>query len=101
MLTLIPTGYNFTTSLDQSYRTVVLIARVRKKRDLVAENRLLKQQLAERFRFDSIISGSLAMEEALSYAGRVASSGTTVLVHGESGTGKELVALAIHQEKPS
>ncbi|MCB0716905.1 MAG: sigma-54-dependent Fis family transcriptional regulator, partial [Bacteroidetes bacterium] len=74
-----------------------LIGRVREKRSLVAENRVLREQLADRFRFDTIVSGSSSMEEALNYAGRVAPSRTTVLIRGESGTGKELVARAIHQ----
>jgi two-component system NtrC family response regulator len=77
-----------------------LIRRVQQKCHLVAENRELKSQLEERYRFDSIISGSAAMEEALNYAGRVADSRTTVLIRGESGTGKELIARAIHQASP-
>ena len=77
-----------------------LINRVREKSSLVAENRLLKQQLSERFRFDSIVSGSSSMEEALNYAGRAAPSKSNVLIRGESGTGKELIARAVHQASP-
>ncbi|MGD8413896.1 MAG: sigma-54 dependent transcriptional regulator [Candidatus Latescibacterota bacterium] len=77
-----------------------MIRRVHEKCRLIRENQELKTQLAERYRFDSIISGSSAMEEALNYAGRVAPSKTTVLIRGESGTGKELVARAIHQASP-
>lgn len=77
-----------------------LISRVREKRLLVAENKLLKQQLKEKFRFDSIVSQSGEMEEVLNIAGRVANSKASVLIRGESGTGKELIARAIHYTSP-
>jgi DNA-binding NtrC family response regulator len=73
-----------------------LLSRVKEKRLLVAENRLLKQQLQEKFTFQSIVSQSKEMEEVLNTAARVAASKATVLIRGESGTGKELVARAIH-----
>ncbi|MEW5801390.1 MAG: sigma-54 dependent transcriptional regulator [bacterium] len=77
-----------------------LIKRVREKRQLVAENRNLKQQLQDRCKLDGIFSQSSDMEEVLNMAGRVAPSKTTVLVRGESGTGKELIARAIHYASP-
>ncbi|MBZ0199275.1 MAG: sigma-54 dependent transcriptional regulator [Ignavibacteriaceae bacterium] len=73
-----------------------LLERIKEKRALVSENKLLKEQLMERFKFDSIIYQSKEMEEALNTAARVANSKANVLVRGESGTGKELVARAIH-----
>jgi two-component system, NtrC family, response regulator AtoC len=77
-----------------------LLERIREKRFLVSENRLLKKQLLEKFKFDSIISESGIMEEVLNTAGRVAGSKSSVLVRGESGTGKELIAKAIHYASP-
>ena len=77
-----------------------LVKRVQEKRLLIAENRLLKQQLQERIKFDGIFSQGGDMEEVLNMAGRVAPSKTTVLVRGESGTGKELIARAIHHASP-
>ena len=73
-----------------------LIQRVQEKRELVAENRQLKQQLQEKFKIDTIISQSGEMEAVLNKAARVAPSKATVLIRGESGTGKELIAHAIH-----
>ncbi len=73
-----------------------LLNRLQEKRGLQSENKLLKQQLQEKFKFDSIISRSKEMEEVLSTASRVANSKATVLIRGESGTGKELIAKAIH-----
>jgi DNA-binding NtrC family response regulator len=73
-----------------------LLDRISEKRFLVSENKLLKKQLEEKYKFDSIISVSREMEEVLNTAGRVANSTASVLVRGESGTGKELIAKAIH-----
>jgi two-component system NtrC family response regulator len=77
-----------------------LLSRIKEKRFLVSENKLLKEQLEQKFKFDSIISESREMEEVLNTAGRVANSKASVLVRGESGTGKELIAKAIHYASP-
>ncbi|KPL26776.1 MAG: transcriptional regulator [Bacteroides sp. SM1_62] len=77
-----------------------LIHRVEEKRLLLSENRILKQQLQEKFKFDSVVSQSGEIEEVLNTAGRVAASKATVLIRGESGTGKELIARAIHHASP-
>ncbi len=77
-----------------------LLTRIREKRFLISENKLLKKQLEDKFKFDSIISASGEMEEVLNTAGRVANSKASVLVRGESGTGKELIAKAIHFASP-
>lgn len=77
-----------------------LVKRVQEKRQLVAENRILKQQLQQKFNFDGIFYQSSAMEEVINLVARVAPSKTTVLVLGESGTGKELIARTIHYASP-
>ncbi|WP_457566387.1 sigma-54-dependent transcriptional regulator [Caldithrix abyssi] len=74
----------------------VLIKKARERQYLISENKILREQLKERYRFQSIISQSGAMEAVLNMAGRVARSKATVLILGESGTGKELIARAIH-----
>lgn len=74
----------------------ILIQKAKEHSYLVSENRLLKEQLYEKYKFDAIISQSKEMEEVLNTAGRVARSKATVLIRGESGTGKELIAKAIH-----
>ena len=83
----------------------MLIKKVIELSYLKSENKLLKDQLREKFKFDAIISQSGEMEEVLNTAGRVAPSNATVLIRGESGTGKELIAKAVHysskrSEKP-
>ncbi|HHJ51691.1 MAG TPA: sigma-54-dependent Fis family transcriptional regulator, partial [Caldithrix abyssi] len=74
----------------------LLVQKAKEHRYLVSENKILKQQLQEKYKFDAIISQSGEMEEVINTAGRVAKSKATVLVRGESGTGKELIARAIH-----
>ena len=73
-----------------------ILERIKERKLLIGENRLLKEQLQDKFRFEQIVSQSSMMENVLNTAGRVASSKATVLVRGESGTGKELIAKAIH-----
>jgi len=65
-------------------------------RQVIKENKKLRQELEYNRNFDSIISQSKKMEEALNVAARVAQSNAPVLLRGESGTGKELFARAIH-----
>jgi DNA-binding NtrC family response regulator len=61
---------------------------------------VLKSQLTERHRFESIVGNSPEMQEVFKSIAQVAPSRATVLVTGESGTGKELVAAAIHHLSP-
>lgn len=72
------------------------ISRALNFRALNAENKSLKKQLNERYRFDSIIGNSPAMKEMFATLELVAPTDSTVLITGESGTGKELIANALH-----
>lgn len=74
----------------------ILIERSILQKQIISENKKLRTELNEKFRFDSIIYNSKEIEEALNVAGRVASSDAPVLLRGESGTGKELFAKTIH-----
>ncbi len=82
-----------------------LIKRISEKRLLKTENKILREQLQEKFKVNSIISQSSEMENVLNIVGRVATSKATVMIRGESGSGKEVIAKAIHfasdrKEKP-
>jgi DNA-binding NtrC family response regulator len=76
------------------------VHRVGERQRLVAENRELREALAERHRVEGIIGESGRMQEVLSLVRRVAPSDATVLIRGESGTGKELIARALHYASP-
>jgi two-component system, NtrC family, response regulator len=56
--------------------------------------------VAHAFGWGQIIGQSLALQQALGIARKVAASETTVLLSGETGTGKELFARAIHGGSP-
>lgn len=66
------------------------------KKQLLEENRQLKEILQERFHLENIIGSSSALEEVMSMVQRCATSNATVIIRGESGTGKELIATALH-----
>jgi len=88
-----------TDYLTKPFSREALKAAVRKALEVGAlrtENRRLREVVAERFSFASMIAGSRAMRGVTDMAARVAQSDTTVLLAGESGTGKELLAKAIH-----
>lgn len=78
----------------------VLIQRALENRRLLAENVLLREELAHSLGFTEIIGKSEKMKEVTRLVKKVASSDTTVLLLGESGTGKELFARAIHSLSP-
>ena len=63
---------------------------------LFREHRFLRQELREKYRFESIIGKSDAIEATFRVMEKVARTDSSVLITGESGTGKELVARAIH-----
>lgn len=93
-------AYDYLTKPIDLDELLLLIHRIEKEINLRRENRLLREQLREKFKVDFIVSNSRPMEEALNLVGRVAPSQATVLILGESGTGKELIARAIHYASP-
>jgi DNA-binding NtrC family response regulator len=89
-------AYDYLTKPIDLDELETLLRRIEEKRQLVKENRNLKEQLKEKFSFDSILSQSDEMSAVLNTVARVAPSKANVLIRGESGTGKELIARAIH-----
>jgi len=73
---------------------------MRQKEELLEENRQLRAQVRDRYKFENIIGDSPAMHEVFATVGQVANSRATVLLLGETGTGKEMIAKAIHYNSP-
>ncbi len=73
------------------------VRRAFEQKELVDENRRLRDFASDSFRFESILAQSHRMRSILEIAAQVARRDSTVLLTGESGTGKELLAKAIHQ----
>ncbi len=74
----------------------LLSKRALEHKQVLQENRTLKEQVQSAFGFDRIQGKSSAMVAVYKLVARVAPTDSTVLIHGESGTGKELIARALH-----
>jgi two-component system, NtrC family, response regulator len=79
---------------------LVVLEKTLEKRRLVRDAQQLREQIRERYRFDSIIGDSAELQGVFEVIKKAAPTKATILVLGESGTGKELIAQAIHQESP-
>ena len=78
----------------------LLTEKLMQQRRLVEENIFLREQMAERVRFENLVGCSKAMQELFAIIEDVGTSEASVLLTGETGTGKELVAKAIHAKSP-
>jgi DNA-binding NtrC family response regulator len=74
----------------------LVIQRALLQKDLLEENRKLREEIKSLYGIDTIISKHPKMAEIMGMVHQVADSKATVLIEGESGTGKELVARGIH-----
>lgn len=98
-------AFDFLTKPFDPDHLSVLIDRALENRRLIAENSLLRNELATKSGYNQIIGNSVAMKDVETLVQKVANSETTVLFEGESGTGKELFAAGVHflsprKEKP-
>lgn len=73
------------------------IQRALGQRQIVEENKKLKQQLNEKHAISNIIGRDYKMAKMFDLIESVADTRTTVLILGENGTGKTMTARAIHQ----
>lgn len=89
-------AYDYITKPFKNDEIRLIIKNALERKLLKQENRLLKQQLGQRFSFQSLVGHSPAMAKLIALLERVAPSQVNVLITGESGTGKELVAQALH-----
>ncbi len=69
-------------------------------RELVEENRRLREKIVSRYDFSKIIGHGAAMKKVFSLLEKVLASSATVLIRGETGTGKELFAQTVHFNSP-
>lgn len=67
-----------------------------KFKDLLIENKTLREFLSGSFNFDNMIGKSSALKEVYEIVSQVAKTDSSILIQGESGTGKEVLAKAIH-----
>jgi DNA-binding NtrC family response regulator len=93
-------AYDFLSKPIDLEQLDIILRRIAERHALLSENRILKEQLSERYSLEGVVSQSGTMQEVLNTAARVAGSKASILVRGESGTGKELIARAIHYASP-
>jgi DNA-binding NtrC family response regulator len=89
-------AYDYLTKPFINDEIRVMLRRALNQRHLSRENRHLKRELRERYRFENIVGNSEAMEKVYRLIEKMSAISSNVLIVGETGTGKELVARAIH-----
>ncbi len=75
---------------------LIRIKHLLNQKQLLLENKILRQQIDKRYNFNNIIGKSKAMQDIYGMVKQISSAPTNVLITGPSGTGKELIARAIH-----
>ena len=92
---------DYITKPFKNDEVLIVLRNALERRQLVTENRALRQNLQTRYhKFANIIGRSPRMRQVFDLIIQAAPSRSTVLVNGESGTGKELVARALHTNSP-
>ncbi len=93
-------AFHYLTKPFKNEEVRLLVAQAVRTTRLRTENKDLKRELEQRYRYEKIVGKSRAIQEVYRFIDQVAQSRATVLINGESGTGKELVAHAIHRRSP-
>ncbi len=89
-------AYDYITKPFNRDELRLIVAKALQFRGLTVENRRLKDELADKTDYRTIVGSSKGMERVFEIVRKVADSEASVLITGESGTGKELVARSIH-----
>jgi two-component system, NtrC family, C4-dicarboxylate transport response regulator DctD len=94
-------AYDFIEKPFTPERLLDSVRRALDKRRLVCENRLLRQQVADKGRIESQLIGiSRPMENLRRQILELAGTSVNVLIRGETGSGKERVARCLHDFSP-
>jgi DNA-binding NtrC family response regulator len=92
-------AYDYITKPIIDNEIKILLNRLIKENNILAENLRLKDELSATRRncFHEIVGGDEKMRKIYVLIEAISNTRATVLIHGESGTGKRLVAHAIHK----
>ena len=89
-------AFDYITKGNDNDKIIPLINRAIEKVQLQKRIIKLEFQVGSRYGFESILGSSPLIEEAITFAKKVAPTNASVLLLGETGTGKEVFAQAIH-----
>ena len=87
-------AFDFVEKPPDRQRLLLLVRNATEKKQLVSENRLMRERLKGKER---MLGTSTAMRNIRAIIDRVAPTDARVLITGANGSGKELVARAIHR----
>ncbi len=90
-------AFDFVTKPLIDEELEMAIERALSQRQVIQENKTLKDQLDLRFGMENIVGHDHRMLKIYDMIDSVADTRATVLITGESGTGKSLIARAIHR----
>ena len=93
-------AYDYVQKPFRNHELLATLEKALEKRNIVAENQTLREQVKARWSEGQLIGKSPEMEKLRVLVARVAGATTSVLITGESGTGKEMVARALHFQSP-
>src|SRR5262249_29561995 len=81
-------AFHYLTKPVNTVELRTIVAKAAESLRLVRANRLLKQQLEEKFGFEGVVGNSPKMHKVIEDLKRYAPTSATVLIQGETGTGK-------------
>jgi DNA-binding NtrC family response regulator len=93
-------AFHYLTKPFNAQEILLTVRRALRERSLLAENKVLREEIDRRFSFGNIIFKSEAMRKICRLIEKVADTKASILIQGESGTGKELIARAVHRHSP-
>jgi len=90
-------AHDYITKPFRRERILLTVNKVMQWREIVQENRNLRQALGKQSALSQLVGTSPLIQAVRDRVRQVAPTSATVLITGPSGTGKELVARAIHE----
>jgi len=89
-------AYDYIAKPFRNEELLILVEKALENQEMRQELNILREEIAWKYSFDSLVGISNSMNQLKNLAARVANSDIAILITGESGTGKELMAKAIH-----
>lgn len=91
-------SFDYLTKGDDNDKIIPLVYKAAEKAQFHIRIFNLEARISGKYSFEHILGRSIAIQEAIRLAKKVAVTDTTVLLLGETGTGKEVFAESIHYE---